>query len=39
LLMLHAGRRTTQMIGPQPQIVLQTPNLGRWHKASLVVGT
>jgi hypothetical protein len=39
LLMLHAGRRAAQMIGPQPQVVLQTPNLGRWHKARLVVGT
>jgi len=35
LLMLHTGGSTAQMIGPQPQIILQTPNLGGRHKPRL----
>ena len=35
LLVLHAGGGTGQMIGPQPQVVLQTPDLRRRHKARL----
>jgi len=35
LLMLHTGRGTGQMNGPQAQVVLQAPNLRRRDKARL----